>query len=118
VDWPPVTPANQVAGTVYASTTAITAIDVAENYTTLDASLEAGDVVSADTLNGEFIVKSTTADRDRMLGVVSTAPGVLLGRKIETSRPLPRRKRNAQPIGCRGAEWEEKAPRRTHIRGR
>jgi hypothetical protein len=81
-------PASPVAGTVYASTTAITAIDLAENYSASDSSIEAGDVVSVDPNNQESIIKADASSTDKLLGIISTAPGVLLGRKIQNSKPV------------------------------
>ena len=75
-------------GTVYASSTAITAIDLAENYPVTDASIEAGDVVALDAENELNIVKATTQTRSNLAGIISSAPGVLLGRKVENSKPL------------------------------
>ena len=72
-------PVNPVAGTIYAVSTSISGIDVAENYPTLDSSIEAGDVVIADTSNSQFIVKATSSYDTNLLGVISTAPGMLLG---------------------------------------
>jgi hypothetical protein len=80
------TTANQ--GTIYASTTAITAIDLAENYPTQDTSLEAGDIVAFDAANEENIIKATADNQNQIVGIISTAPGVLLGRKVENSRAL------------------------------
>jgi len=81
-------PAAPVAGTVYASTTAITAIDLAENYPTKDVSIEAGDIVSFDSANEGYITKATGDNKDQIVGIISTAPGVLLGRRVEDSRAL------------------------------
>lgn len=64
------------AGTVYAVGTYTTGADVAENYPTSDASLEAGDVVAADGTTPVQVVKATSTSP--ILGVVSTKPGVLL----------------------------------------
>ena len=65
------------------------AFDLAENYPSLDESLEAGDVVSLDVNynlaaddSGSPIyntVKSTMTGDDQVVGVVSTKPGLILG---------------------------------------
>ncbi|MBP6855508.1 MAG: hypothetical protein KBC26_00815 [Candidatus Pacebacteria bacterium] len=76
------------AGTIYAKATAITGIDVAEHYPTNDISLESGDVVSFSTQNSTFIEKSTASSTQYLAGVISTEPGVLLGKNIENARPV------------------------------
>lgn len=81
-------PASPTAGVIYASSTSITGIDIAENYPTTDISIEAGDVVSMDPQNPENIIKASDVTRNGLMGVISTAPGVLLGRKTENARPV------------------------------
>ncbi|MEK7143887.1 MAG: hypothetical protein AAB820_00950, partial [Patescibacteria group bacterium] len=82
-------PAAPLAGMIYASSTSITGIDLAENYPTFDETIEAGDVVSADSDNPEHIVKSASFYEEKLLGVISTNPGVLLGKNNSTSsRPV------------------------------
>jgi len=66
------------AGTIYATTATITDIDLAENYPTKDATLGAGEIVSFDRINEEFVERASSPS-DRFLGVISTAPGILLG---------------------------------------
>jgi len=69
--------AARTDGTIYAVATAITGIDLAEQYPTEDASLTAGEIVQFDEVNEVFVKR---ADRPaQFLGVISTAPGVLLG---------------------------------------
>ncbi|MBI1974263.1 MAG: helix-turn-helix domain-containing protein [Candidatus Zambryskibacteria bacterium] len=74
------------AGTIYATTAAITDIDLAENYSTRDTTLSAGEVVAFDT-TGAVMVKRAIAG-DRLAGVISTAPGVLLGKELTNSKPV------------------------------
>lgn len=81
-------PAVPTIGTIYASTTAITAIDLAENYPTNDTTLEAGDLVAIDISNPVFIAKASAENKEHILGAISTAPGVLLGRRMEYARPV------------------------------
>jgi hypothetical protein len=81
-------PTTMTAGTISASTTAITQIDVAENYLTNDLTLEAGDIVAADPNNSEFITKASSATQP-LLGAISTAPGVLLGKNFSSSNSRP-----------------------------
>ncbi|MBI2032008.1 MAG: hypothetical protein HYT08_05355, partial [Candidatus Levybacteria bacterium] len=84
--------ASRTAGTVYGISSSFTIDDIAENFPTLDDSIEAGDVVSLnyqpkpDTppdnpfehdYETEFVQKSST--NSAMLGVISEKPGVLLG---------------------------------------
>lgn len=58
-----------------------TFIDVAENYPSHQA-LSAGDVVTIDPGESEHVLKSSAANDDMLLGVVSTNPGLTLGSKI------------------------------------
>ncbi len=67
----------RTSGTIYAVATAITGIDLAERYPTKDQTLLAGELVALDKTNPVF-VKRASKD-DQIIGVVSTAPGVLLG---------------------------------------
>ena len=84
--------AARTAGTVYGIASSFTIDDIAENFPTLDDSIEAGDVISLnyqpipDTppsdpfvydYETEFVQKSTTGSA--MLGIISEKPGVLLG---------------------------------------
>jgi len=69
---------NNTEGVVYSSATAMTVYDVAENYPTKDTSLEAAEIVSLDPDNGVF-VKRASSTQERILGVISTDPAVLLG---------------------------------------
>ena len=62
---------------------------MAENYFTEDpASLEAGEVVSLHPEKPEYIVKASTPYDERIVGVISTAPGVLLGSNATSARPV------------------------------
>jgi len=70
---------NNTEGTVYAAQTAMTVYDVAENYPTKDSALEAAEVVTLDKDNPVFVKRSSSAYDSKLLGVVSTEPGVLLG---------------------------------------
>ncbi|HET8574880.1 MAG TPA: glycosyl hydrolase family 28-related protein [Candidatus Paceibacterota bacterium] len=75
------------AGVVYGDSSSFTASDLAENYPVNDHSLEAGDVVAIDQ-DGK-LVKAGSEEAQRILGIVSTAPGVLLGDETGTStRPV------------------------------
>jgi hypothetical protein len=69
------------AGTVYSIATAMTQIDVAENYPTTDTDIEAGDVLMLDAENPVYVTKYDVASANKpvLVGVMSTAPGVLLG---------------------------------------
>lgn len=62
----------------YAEQFNATSTDVAENYSDMTNALGAGDVVALDASAVKGVVKSTTANQDMMLGVVSTAPGLTL----------------------------------------
>jgi hypothetical protein len=52
--------------------------DLAENYSSSE-DLTPGDVVVADSVDAQSIVRSTTAYQPDVLGVISTSPGVVLG---------------------------------------
>jgi hypothetical protein len=56
-----------------------TGADVAELYTTNDASLEAGDIVSLDPSLKTGVKKSASAYDQNVLGIVSTKPGMVIG---------------------------------------
>lgn len=70
---------NNTEGVVYAATTAMTVYDVAENYPTMDSTLQASELVVLDKTNGVFVKRSTGANDDVALGVISAQPGVHLG---------------------------------------
>ncbi|MFA5838579.1 MAG: immunoglobulin-like domain-containing protein [Candidatus Paceibacterota bacterium] len=74
------------AGTIYATTATITDIDLAENYLTNDQTIEAGEIVSLDLSNPEFIKRAETGEK--LLGVISTKPGILLGQEIKNGKPI------------------------------
>ncbi|OHA26027.1 MAG: hypothetical protein A3D52_01410 [Candidatus Taylorbacteria bacterium RIFCSPHIGHO2_02_FULL_44_36] len=70
-------------GNIYAESTSIGLIDLAENYPTKDEMLSAGDLVMLDQDNPVFVKRYQTNEASStspvLLGVISTAPGVLLG---------------------------------------
>ncbi|MBI2071375.1 MAG: hypothetical protein HYT79_12370, partial [Elusimicrobia bacterium] len=51
--------------------------DVAENITTSDEAIEAGDIVVADPKHRERIIKSSRVYQSGILGIISTKPGIL-----------------------------------------
>ncbi|MFZ2969753.1 MAG: hypothetical protein WA063_01245 [Minisyncoccia bacterium] len=53
--------------------------DIAEEYQTSDESIEAGDIVSIDPSNPLFIAKSSASYDKKLLGIISTNPGLSLG---------------------------------------
>ncbi|MBI4669030.1 MAG: hypothetical protein HY747_07565, partial [Elusimicrobia bacterium] len=70
-----------VAGSLIASGSlkgGVNLSDLAENITASDLTIEAGDVVAADPGQIESIVKSRQPYEDRVLGVISTEPGMLI----------------------------------------
>src|SRR3989338_7765072 len=75
------------AGTIYATTATIQDIDVAENYATADETLSAGEIVSLDPDNSGFIKRAETAT-ETIIGIISTNPGILLGKEIENAKPV------------------------------
>jgi len=68
-----------VNGTIYADAfvTNSTA-DLAESFPTTDETIEAGNIVAADSANAEHLVKSSQAYQQTLLGIISTDPGVTL----------------------------------------
>lgn len=62
-------------GTFYMGATNTAAADLAEYYPTSDSTIEAGDVVSL----ADGLVKSYDAYDSRLIGVISTLPGLILG---------------------------------------
>jgi len=72
--------ASRTAGQIYAESSSVTAIDLAENFPTKDPSLEAGELVMLDPENPVFVKTYDPADPEAVLvGIISTKPGVLLG---------------------------------------
>ncbi len=69
----------RTAGTVYSEQVAVTPLDLAENYPTKDATLAAGEVVVLDPLLPFFVKRAEGGSHGTVIGVVSTAPGVILG---------------------------------------
>jgi hypothetical protein len=76
------------AGTIYATTAAITDIDLAENYQTSDSTLAAGEIVALDTFASSTIKRADRITDRVILGIVSTAPGLLLGKEMKGSKPV------------------------------
>lgn len=82
------------SGQIYAESTSVTAIDLAENFPTKDPSLEAAELVMLDPDNPVYVKTYDPADpKARLLGVVSTKPGVLLGgfgsERFQEDRKVP-----------------------------
>ncbi len=86
--------AARSAGTVYGIASSFAIDDVAENFPTLDSSIEAADIVALDyqepldtpvasdaaqAYETEFVKKATLSDNQKVLGAISGKPGVLLG---------------------------------------
>ena len=76
--------AARTRGYIYAKSSAVTAIDLAENYPTKDQTLGAGEIVMLDPANPVFMSRYDrtslgTSTSPTLLGVVSTEPGLLLG---------------------------------------
>ncbi|MDR3546804.1 MAG: DUF5011 domain-containing protein [Candidatus Pacebacteria bacterium] len=75
-------------GAIYANTSTLTGgYDVAENYTTSDNSLGAGDVISFDTANPEDVNRASSPFAP-FLGVVSTNPALTLGVTSSSTRSV------------------------------
>ncbi|MFC1775678.1 immunoglobulin-like domain-containing protein, partial [Patescibacteria group bacterium] len=76
--------AQRFAGGLYATSSTVTAVDLAENYPTKDKTLLAGEIVMLDPENPVFVKRYDTSDtssttRKTLIGAISTYPGVLLG---------------------------------------
>ena len=76
------------AGTIYATTAAISDIDLAENYTSLDNTLSAGELVTLDVTSSTTIKRANSTEKELLLGIISTAPGLLLGQEIQNGKPV------------------------------
>ncbi len=74
------------AGTIYATTASISDIDVAENFPTEDETLSAGEIVSVDPGDDEHIKRAENGEV--VLGIISTQPGLLLGKEFTSGRPV------------------------------
>ncbi len=74
------------AGTIYATTNTVQAIDLAENYPTNDDTLVAGEIVSLEGMLSTYIHRASIGEIP--LGIVSTAPGILLGSDVLNSKPV------------------------------
>ncbi len=64
--------------TMYAEAFTGTSTDVAENYTDISGTLEAGDVVKIDPQANKAVTKTEASDSAVIAGVISTSPGLLL----------------------------------------
>ena len=67
-------PTNPINGTIYAENTSIIGIDLAETYPTIDRDVEAGDIVSVDTVT-EVVVDNAVATqivKDELKGIAQT----------------------------------------------
>jgi hypothetical protein len=81
----------------YADTRSGGAIDVAEYIYDTKANTEAADVVVADAMNKESVIKSTIPFQSSVVGVISTKPHMTMGMELvideKTGEPL----KNAKP---------------------
>jgi hypothetical protein len=66
-------------GNIYYKTNNAGNYDVAENYTTSDSTVGAGDIVSIDTLAATSTIITKASTGSHILGIVSTDPGMVLG---------------------------------------
>ncbi|OGD88073.1 hypothetical protein A3D04_04975 [Candidatus Curtissbacteria bacterium RIFCSPHIGHO2_02_FULL_40_16b] len=81
-------PASPTAGRLYAINATVLTDDVAENMTSVE-NLEPGDVVSIDASQSADITRSRTPYDQTIIGIVSTAPGILLGGFEEDQSGIP-----------------------------
>jgi hypothetical protein len=71
--------ASRTAGNIYAKSSTVTAVDLAENYPSKLTDLEAGEVVRIDSANKEYVTRTTRAYDSLQVGIISTEPGITLG---------------------------------------
>ena len=83
------------AGSIYYRSASVGTYDVAENYPTSDAGINAGTIASLDLTNGTTITTATPGSIP--LGIVSTDPGLILGGSDATANPSL-----ARPIALSG----------------
>jgi len=68
------------AGTIYATSTSVAQGDFAEQYLSTNTTMLPGTLVTADTNNsGEMVAESGISYDPELTGVISTAPGVVIG---------------------------------------
>ncbi|RMH14771.1 MAG: hypothetical protein D6698_12310, partial [Gammaproteobacteria bacterium] len=89
--------AARTPGTVYSVNSAVTGIDLAENYPSLQQ-LEPGEIVTVDPGNNTHVIRTTSAYEGKYIGIVSSDPGVLLGGY--KTEPVPGA--TSYPIALRG----------------
>ncbi len=81
--------AGATAGTIYANNTSVQSADLAEMYKVSDLTIEAGDIVSLDPNAIAEVQKSNLDNIENVMGVVSTAPGLLMNdSRDDNSRPI------------------------------
>ncbi|KKR06415.1 MAG: Outer membrane autotransporter barrel domain-containing protein [candidate division WS6 bacterium GW2011_GWF2_39_15] len=85
--------AGATAGTIYANNTSVQSADLAEMYKVSDLTIEPGDLVSLDPNTVGEVQKSDLDNISNLMGVVSTAPGLLMNDE---------RSDNARPVGLIG----------------
>ena len=73
-------------GTVYSNSLDTGNVDVAENYPSKDSSLQAGELVMIDADFAEYIERSDLSMSGKVIGVISTDPGLLLGGIMQDSQ--------------------------------
>ncbi len=76
--------------------------ELAESYHATDTSIKAGEIVALDTTSSSTIKRA--GKNDTLLGVVSTAPGLLLGKKLENGRPVALKGRVPVKVNMEGGE--------------
>ncbi|MBX9906863.1 hypothetical protein K2X96_03125 [Patescibacteria group bacterium] len=90
------------AGTIYATTAAVTDIDLAENYRVVDPTIKAAEIVSLDTSTTSAIKRAEKGET--LLGIISTAPGLLLGQDIKGGKPVALKGRVPLMVNMEGGE--------------
>jgi hypothetical protein len=83
---------------LYADVRSGASIDVAEYIYDTQANTEAADVVVADPVNKESVIKSTKPYQPSVLGVVSTKPHMTMGMELVTDEKTGKPLANAKPV--------------------
>jgi len=79
---------NGYFANINAKNTTVASFDLAEEYPTKDTSLRAGEVVTLDPVNAVFVKRAGTAG-EKVVGVISTEPGILFGGSTNFGSSMP-----------------------------
>jgi Collagen triple helix repeat (20 copies) len=76
--------------------------DLAEFYYSQDTTIKAGDIVSLDGTGPSQVKKSSSLDREKSVGIISTQPGKVLGAADGTGKPVIVGLAGRVPVKVRG----------------